>query len=62
MRVYTQIREMLATNQELIQRMDELGQTVVGHDERIDRVFNYLYQLIEKSATAAIPRKRVGYK
>jgi hypothetical protein len=61
MRVYTQIREMRATNQELIHRMDELEQTVVGHDERIDRVFSYLYQFMEESQDQA-PRKKVGYK
>jgi len=62
MRVYTQLREMLATNKELIMRLEELEQTVVGQDERIDRVFSYIYQLMESSENKQVPRKKVGYK
>jgi hypothetical protein len=62
MRVYTQIREMLATNQELIARLEELEDAIIGQDEKIDRVFGYIYQLMENSEDKLAPRKKVGYK
>ena len=46
MRIYTRMREMLQTNQEILLKLEQLETKVTGHDENIDVIFKYLKQLL----------------
>jgi hypothetical protein len=59
MRAYTKMRELLLTHKDLLLKMEELEKRVVGQDEKVMRIFNYLKQFIKEQET---PRKKIGYK
>lgn len=59
MRVYTQIREMLLTNNELLLKMEEMERKLLGQDEKIQSIFSYLKRFIREQQE---PRKQVGFK
>ena len=58
-RVFTKMREMLLTHKDLLLEMEEIRKKVSGHDERIERIFNYLKQFVKDQES---PRKPIGYK
>ena len=62
MRAFVQLRRFLESNKELAIKMEELEKAVVGHDEKINLIFQAIKQLIEKKDEPATPRKPVGYK
>jgi phage regulator Rha-like protein len=57
--IYIKMRENILTNQELLQKMEQLEKRVGNHDEKIGIIFQYLKKFIEVQEK---PRKRVGYK
>jgi hypothetical protein len=59
MRIYTKMREMLMTNQEILLKLEQLERKVDGHDEDIQVIFDYLKQLLNPPAK---PRPRVGFR
>ncbi len=59
MRLFTKMRELLMSHQELILKLQEIENRLSGHDEEFDRVFTHLLQLIEKPNP---PRERIGFK
>ncbi|PCJ28081.1 MAG: DNA-binding protein [Flavobacteriales bacterium] len=59
MRVYTKIKEMLLTHKDLLLKMEEMEQKVIGQDEKIQTIFNYLKQFITDQET---PREKIGFK
>jgi hypothetical protein len=59
MRIYTQMREMILTNKEILLQLEKIEKKVSGHDEDLQLVFEYLKQLIH---TPDPPRKRIGFR
>ena len=59
MRIYTKMREMLMTNQEILLKLEQLERKVDGHDENIQVIFAYLKQLLNPPRE---PRSRVGFR
>jgi hypothetical protein len=59
MRIYTKMREMLMTNQEILLRLEQLERKVDGHGEDIQLIFTYLKQLLHSPQE---PRLRVGFR
>src|SRR6185437_3124384 len=59
MRIYTKMREMLLTNQEILLKLEQLERKVDGHDEDIQLIFAYLKQLLDPPQE---PRPRIGFR
>ncbi|GGB02934.1 hypothetical protein GCM10011511_27770 [Puia dinghuensis] len=59
MRIYTKMREMLMTNQEILVKLEQLERKVDGHDENIQVIFDYLKQLLNPPQE---PRLRIGFR
>jgi ORF6N domain len=59
MRIYTKMRELLLTNQEILLKLEQLERKVTGHDEDIQLIFKYLKQLLNPPQE---PRPRIGFR
>ena len=59
MRVFTRLREMLVTHQDLLIKMNELDSKVSNHDKSIKQIFSYLKQLVKQEEE---PREPIGFK
>lgn len=59
MRVYTKMKEMLLTHQDLLIKMNELESKVSNHDKSIKQVFAYLKQFVKDQTT---PIEPIGFK
>lgn len=59
MRIYTKMRELLMTNQEILLKLEQLERKVDGHDEDIQVIFAYLKQLLDPPQE---PRPRIGFR
>ena len=59
MRIYTKMREMLMSNQEILLKLEQLERKVDGHDENIQVIFSYLKQLLNPPKE---PRPRIGFR
>jgi len=59
MRIYTKMRELLMTNQEILLKLEQLERKVDGHDEDIQIIFAYLKQLLDPPQE---PRPRIGFR
>jgi hypothetical protein len=59
MRIYTKMREMLLTNQEILLKLEQLERKVDDHDQAIRVIFEYLKQLLNPPQE---PRPRVGFR
>ena len=58
MRAFVRLREVMATNRELAQKLGELERKVAGHDEEIQTIFEAIRQLITPPEP---PRKEIGF-
>jgi ribosomal protein L23 len=58
-RIFTQIREMLLTNKEILLKLEQLEKKVTGHDESIHMILIALKQLLGQPKT---PRRRIGFR
>ena len=58
-RIFTRMREMLTTNQEILLKLEQLEKKVSGHDEDIQLIFKYLKKLLTPPQD---PRPRVGFR
>ena len=54
-RVFTKMREMLLTHQDLLIEMEEIRKKVSGQDEKIELIFNYLRQFVREQETKRTP-------
>lgn len=63
-RVFTKMREMLETNKDILQKIDELQRKEVEQDEKIMLIFEYIKQLEEVKQQELDQKKRnqIGYK
>jgi hypothetical protein len=59
MRVFTQVRQLLATHKELVHKLDALEQKIVQHDGEIATIFEAIRQLMAPPATR---RKKIGFR
>ena len=59
-RIFTRMREMLMSNQEILLRLEQLERKVDGHNADIQLVFKYLKQLLTPPEQAN--RKRIGFR
>ena len=48
MRIYTKMRQMLITHQDLLLKFNELEAKVGKHDQSISQIFAYLKQLLQE--------------
>ena len=60
MRIYTKMREMLMTNQEILLKLEQLDRQVVQNSDDIQRIFTALKQLLMPPEQAN--RQRIGFK
>lgn len=58
-RVFTRIREMLLTNNEILLKLEQMEKKITGHDENIQRIFGALKQLLNPPRE---PRRRIGFR
>jgi hypothetical protein len=58
-RIFTRMREILMTNQEILLKLEQLERKVGGHDENIQIIFAYLKQLLNPPQEA---RPRIGFR
>lgn len=61
-RVFTQIRQMLADNTEFRLEIERIKGKLEKQDKNIDLVFQYLDGLMEQKEKPINPRKYIGYK
>ena len=63
-RVFTKMREMLLTHKELLIELEEIRNTVSGHDQQIKIIFEYLKKLerSKQEERKYETRKRIGFK
>jgi hypothetical protein len=59
MRIYTKMREMLLTHKDLLLKMEEIEKKVMGQDDKIKLVFDYLKKFVQQQRK---PRKPIGFK
>jgi hypothetical protein len=64
MRVYTKIRNILATHKDLLLKFEQFETKLADHDDKIMLIFEYLKQLEqeEKTSLPQTPSKRGGLK
>jgi hypothetical protein len=60
MRIYTKMREMLMTNQEILLKLEQLERQVVKNSDDIEMVFTALKQLL--IPPEQVDRRRIGFK
>jgi len=60
-RVFTKLREMLFSNQDLLLRMEKIERKLSNQNKNIELVFNYLDELLEKKGNQK-PITKIGYK
>ena len=63
-RVFTKMREMLATHKEILQKLDELEKKYINHDEKFMLLFEYLKQFEKAKQEELEQRNRplIGFK
>jgi len=57
--VFVKMREILTTNKDLLIEMEEIRKKVIGQDEKIELIFNYLKQFVKNQEK---PRSIIGFK
>jgi len=62
-RVFTKMRELLETHQEILKKLDELERKDIEHDDKIMLIFEYIKQFEEskKQELEYKNRKRIGF-
>jgi hypothetical protein len=58
-RVFTKMRQMWLTNQEILLKLEQLDRKVDGHDQEIQEIFQCLKLLLEPTPS---PREMIGFK
>ena len=60
-RIFTRMRELWLSNQDILLRLEQLDRRVTGHDEEIQQILAYLKQLLESPPNPAA-RAMIGFK
>jgi len=53
------MRDILLTQKDLLLEMEEIRKKVIGQDQKIEMIFNYLQQFVNANE---VPRNKIGYK
>jgi hypothetical protein len=63
-RIFTKMRELLQTNKEILQKLDEIERKDIEQDQKIMLIFEYLKQLDQskKQESAQENRPKIGFK
>lgn len=59
MRIYTKLRKLLVTHQDLLIMLNEVESKLNNHDNSIRQIFAYLKELIQEKDT---PKEPIGFK
>ena len=59
MRIYAKLREMILTNKDILQKLEQLERKVVEHDGEIKLIFKYLKELLNPTSE---PMRKIGFK
>ena len=59
MRLFTKMREMIADHQEIFKQLEDIRNTVKGHDDQLQIIFEYLKQF--EAAKRQQNRRLIGY-
>ncbi len=65
MRLFTRMRKMILTHQEILSQLEQVRQKMTGQDERIDLIFEYLDKLEDdqqEEPEPEKPRKKIGFR
>jgi hypothetical protein len=62
--VFVKVREMLLTHKDILLKLEKIEQKLLGHDESILHIFEYLRQLEQarQKQDEQASRKRIGYR
>ena len=60
MRIYTRMREMILTHKDILLQLEKIEKIVIGHDDDIRLIFDYVKQLIQ--APVPVTRPRIGFR
>ncbi len=58
-RIFTQIREIMLTNKDILLKLEQLERRVTGHDESIQMIFEALKKLLSPPQK---PGRRIGFR
>jgi ribosomal protein L23 len=58
-RIFTQMREMLLTNKDILLKLEQLENKVIAHDDDIKMIFEALKQLLNPPQE---PRRSIGFR
>jgi len=58
-RIFTELKEMLLTNKDILWKLEQLEKKAIAHDDDIKMIFGALKQLLN---TPKEPRRRIGFK
>jgi hypothetical protein len=58
MRAFVRVREVMATDRELAQKLGELERRIAGYDDEIQAIFEAIRQLMTPPKP---PRKEIGF-
>ena len=59
-RAFVRMREMLASNKQLAEKLADLEQRVGGHDEAIQSLFDAIHQMLDAAAEGR-PSREIGF-
>jgi hypothetical protein len=69
MRVYTKLREMLLTNQDVLLKLEQLDKKIINmgfdvkmHDGEIETIFELIKEIVEEKSKLQLPREPIGFK
>jgi hypothetical protein len=64
MRIYSKIRQMLLTHKDILLRLEQIEQTLSGHDDKILLIFEYIKQLEQarQQQDDQTSRRLIGFK
>lgn len=57
--LFVKMREMLLTHKDILIQLEEMRKTIAGQEDRVDLIYNYLVQFIDKQKK---PRTEIGFK
>jgi hypothetical protein len=60
-RIFTQMREMLLTNKDILLKLEQLEKKAMGHDEDIQLIFEAVKGLLTQPKEQQPPRRRIGF-
>ena len=58
-RIFTRMRQMIMTHKDILLQLEKMEKKLVGHDDDITLIFQYLKQLLNPPQT---PRRKIGFK